>query len=236
MLLNSDYRYGKRSRKTACCLAPLLIGALLGSAGCSRAQNSGPERDRWNRPDEVMDALGLRAGSVVADVGCGKGYFALKFAARVGPTGKVYAEDIRDDVLDDVRSEAAKQGLNGVQTVHGADDDPRLPAGGLDVVFTMDSYHEWVDYDAMLDHLYAALKPGGIFGLIDGETAPGKSRDDYHSMHRMPEQMERDDLTRHGFRFVRSESGFTRPGDGKTYYFMIFQKPSPAGSARLVEP
>jgi predicted methyltransferase len=213
------------------CLTPLLAAALLGSAACSRAQNSGPERDRWNRPEEVMDALGLRAGSVLADVGCGKGYFALKFASRVGPTGKVYAEDIRDDVLDDVRSEAAKEGLNQIETVQGTDHDPRLPAGALDVVFTMDSYHEWVDYDAMLNHLYAALKPGGIFGLIDGATATGKTRDDYHSMHRMPEQMERDDLTRHGFRFLRSEPGFTRPNDGKTYYFLIFERPPAAGSS-----
>jgi predicted methyltransferase len=208
------------------CLAPLLLAAaLLATAACSRAQNSGPERDGWNRPSAVVDALGLHAGSVVADVGCGKGYFTMKFAARVGETGKVYAEDIDQDRLDDVRREAEKQGLKQVETVHGTDSDPRLPAGTLDVVFTMDSYHEWVDYDAMLDHLYAALKPGGLFGLVDGNTAPGKSRDDYHSMHRMPEQMERDDLARHGFRFLRSEPGFTRPNDGKTYYFLIFQRP-----------
>lgn len=212
--------------QAAGCLAPLLAAALLGCAACSRAQNSGPERDRWNRPDEVMDALGLHPGSVVADVGCGEGYFTFKFASRVGPTGKVYADDIREDRLDDVRRQAEKQGLKQIETVHGTDDDPRLPAGALDVVFTMDSYHEWVNYDAMLDRLYAALKPGGLFGLIDGNTAPGKSRDDYHSMHRMPEQMERDDLTRHGFRFLRSEPGFTRPNDGKTYYFLIFQKPA----------
>ena len=79
-------------------------------------------------------------------------------------------------------------------------------------------------YDSMLDHLYAALKPGGLFATIDGETKEGRSRDAYHSMHRMPESMEREDLTRHGFHFLRSEPGFTRPSDGKTYYFLIFQK------------
>jgi predicted methyltransferase len=209
----------------ASCAAVVAVMTLLASAGCSRAQNSGPERDRWNHPDEVIGALGIRPGSVVADVGCGKGYFALKFATRVAPDGKVYAEDIRDDVLDDLRADARKQSLSVIETVLGADNDPKFAASSLDVVFTMDSYHEWVDYDAMLDHLYAALKPGGIFGLIDGDTAPGKSRDDYHSMHRMPEPMERHDLARHGFRFLRSEPGFTRPSDGKTYYFLIFQKP-----------
>jgi predicted methyltransferase len=200
-----------------------VVGLLL-SAGCTRAQNSGPERDRWQRPDEVMDALGVKSGSAVADVGCGRGYFTMKLAARVGPTGKVYAEDIKDDVLADVRRDAEKQGFKQVTTVLGIEDDPRLPSGALDAVLTVDSYHEWVDYDSMLDHLYAALKPGGLFGLIDGETKAGGSRENYHSMHRMPEAMERDDLTRHGFRFLRSEAGFTRPSDGKTYYSLIFQK------------
>lgn len=222
-----SHRRHHGSRLKAWFIVPLLVVAtLLAGSGCSRAQNSGPERDKWNRPDEVMSALDIHDGSVVADVGCGKGYFALKFAARVAPTGKVYAEDIDSDVLGDVRSEAAKQGLHQIETVRGGENDPKLSASTLDVVFTMDSYHEWVDYDTMLDHLYAALKPGGIFGLVDGDTAPGKSRDDYHSMHRMPEQMERGDLTRHGFRFLRSEKGFTRPSDGKTYYFLVFQKPT----------
>jgi predicted methyltransferase len=200
-----------------------LVGLLL-AAGCTRAQNSGPERDGWQRPEEVIDALGVKSGSAVADVGCGRGYFTMKLAARVGPTGKVYAEDIKDDVLADVRRDAEKQGFKQVTTVLGIEDDPRLPSGALDAVLTVDSYHEWVDYDSMLDHLYAALKPAGQFGLIDGETKAGKSREDYHSMHRMPESMEREDLTRHGFRFLRSEAGFTRPSDGKTYYFLIFQK------------
>jgi predicted methyltransferase len=204
--------------------APLAFVCLLLVVGCSRAQNSGPERDRWQRPDEVLDALGVKSGSIVADVGCGRGYFAMKLAARVGPTGKVYAEDIKDDVLEDVHHDAEKQGLKQITTVLGAPDDPHLPSDSLDVVLTVDSYHEWVNYDSMLKHLYAALKPGGLFGLIDGETKPGRSRDDYHSMHRMPESMEREDLISHGFHFLRSEPGFTRPSDGKTYYFLIFQK------------
>ena len=201
-----------------------LLACLITPAACSRAQNSGPERDRWQHPEQVLDALGVKAGSVAADVGCGKGYFTLKLAERVGPTGKVYAEDIRDDGLANVRSEADKGGFKQVQTVLGIESDPRLPVASLDVVLAMDTYHEWVQNDAMLDRVYAALKPGGLFGLIDGATEPGKSRDDYHSQHRMPESMEREDVLRHNFQFLREEPGFTRPSDGKTYYFLIFQK------------
>jgi predicted methyltransferase len=202
----------------------VLAACLLCGAACSRAQNSGPERDHWQHPDQVLDALGVKPGAVVADVGCGKGYFTLKFAERVGPSGKVYAEDIKDDVLGDVRKSANQRGFKQIETVLGAEDDPRLPAAKLDVVLAMDTYHEWIQNDAMLDHIYAALKPGGLFGLIDGATEPGKSRDEYHSMHRMPESMEREDVLRHHFHFLREEPGFIRPSDGKTYYFLIFQK------------
>ena len=201
-----------------------LLAWLVSQAACSRAQNSGPERDRWQHPDQVLDELGVKQGSVVADVGCGKGYFTLKLAERVGSSGKVYAEDVQDDVLGNVRKEADKRGLRQIETVLGAGNDPRLPAESLDAALAMDTYHEWIQNDAMLDQIYAALKPGGLFGLIDGATEPGKSREDYHSMHRMPESMERADVLRHHFRVLRQGPGFTRPNDGKTYYFVIFQK------------
>jgi predicted methyltransferase len=202
----------------------LLAAALLTTAAC--AQNSGPARDRWQRPDEVMDALGIHAGSVVADVGCGRGYFTMLLARRVGPEGKVYAEDINDDVLADVRRDAKQEGLKQVEEIHGAPDDPHLPAGSLDVVLTVNSYHEWRQYDQMLRQLYQALKPGGLFGLIDGVAEPGQAREVYQDEHRMPESMERDDLTRNGFHLRREAPGFTRQDDGKKFYFLIFEKPA----------
>lgn len=201
--------------------------ALPGSAGCSPAQNSGPERDKWQRPAEVMAELGVRSGSVVADIGCGRGYFSFELANRVGPQGKVYAEDIKDDVLGDVRRGAKKQGLKQIETVLGAPDDPHLPANTLDVALTMNSFHEWREYDDMLRHVYDALKPGGLFGDIDGAAEPGQPRTTYYDEHRMPEEMERADITRHGFQFLRRERGFTQPDDGKVFYFLIFVKPGP---------
>jgi predicted methyltransferase len=204
--------------------AAILLASLLISAACSRAQNSGPERDRWQHPDRVLDALGVKTGMVVADIGCGKGYFVLKFADRVGPSGKVYAEDISDDVLAEVRKAAKREGMSQIQTVLGGESDPKLPESSIDIAFAMDTYHEWDQYDAMLERIYAALKPGGLFGLIDGATESGKSREDYHSLHRMPESVERGDVQRHGFHFLREEPGFTRSSDGKRYYFLVFQR------------
>ena len=189
------------------------------------AQNAGQERDAWQRPEEVMDALGIKPGSVVADVGCGAGYFTFHLAERVGPKGKVYAEDIREDRLAGIRKRAQKEGVTNIETVSGAEDDPRLPLASVDVVMIVDAYHEMRPYDAMLEAVFRALKPGGLLALIDGAAEPGRPRDEYYERHRMPEQTEREDAERNGFRFVRDQPGFTRADDKKEYYFVIFEKP-----------
>lgn len=208
----------------------LLFSFLLSASMLSRpvqtvAQDSGPERDTWQRPQEVMDALGIRPGAVVADVGCGSGYFTFHLAARVGPQGKVYAEDIDGKVLAKVRRKARKEGLTQIETIDGASDDPSLPPASLDVVLVVNSYHEWRHYEAMLRGIYQALKPGGLLALIDGMAEPGQPRSSYYEHHRMPEELEREDATHNGFRLVRKEPGFTRPDEKKEFYFLIFEKP-----------
>ena len=80
-------------------------------------------------------------------------------------------------------------------------------------------------YDAMLEAVFRALKPGGLLALIDGVAEPGRPRDEYYERHRMPEQLEREDAERNGFRFVHERPGFTRADDKKEYYFLIFERP-----------
>lgn len=189
------------------------------------AQNAGPARDAWQHPEEVMDALGVHRGSAVADVGSGEGYFTFHLADRVGPTGHVYAVDIVQSHLDLIQREAAREGLKQISTILGAPDDPHLSPNSLDFALAVDTYHEWHAYTAMLHHLFLALKPGGIFGLMDGAAPAGHPRDYYYERHRMPEQMERTEVVAAGFRFVRRERGMTRPSDGKQFYYLIFQKP-----------
>src|SRR5262245_50788889 len=79
------------------------------------AQDDWKVRDDWEKPQEVMDVLGIKAGSVVADVGAGEGYFSFHLAGRVGPTGKVYAEDILDDRLEKIRARAASEKLPQIE-------------------------------------------------------------------------------------------------------------------------
>lgn len=205
--------------------ASLVIAVLLALAGVSLAQNGGPARDAWQHPEDVMDSLIIRQGSVVADVGCGAGYFVFHLADRVGPRGQVYAEDILQFRLNQVQHEAEREGLHQVKTILGTPDNPGLPSDSLNAVLAVNTYHEWHSYQAMLAHLYAALKPGGLFGLIDAFAEMGHPRSYYYDHHQMPEQMERAELIQAGFRFLRQEGGFTRPSDGRRFYFLIFQKP-----------
>jgi ubiquinone/menaquinone biosynthesis C-methylase UbiE len=172
-----------------------------------------------------MDALGIQAGSTVADVGSGDGYFTFHLARRVGPGGRVYAADIDDGALKKLRKQAEKENLSQIETIVSAKDDPRLPPESVDVVLVVNAYHEMRDYDAMLAGLFRALRPGGRLGIIEAEDEPGKPRETYHGRHRLPEEMVREDAAGAGFRFLGKEPGFTRPNPHKQFYFLVFEKP-----------
>jgi predicted methyltransferase len=173
-----------------------------------------------------MDALGLAAGTVVADIGCGKGYFTFHLAARVTPAGRVYAVDIDEGDLKSIRQRAERERLTQIQTVLGRTDDPRLPEASLDAALVVNAYHEMRDYDAMLAGIYAALKPGGLLGIIDSPTEPGQPRRSYFSRHRVPAAVVREEAARAGFRFRSELPGFTRPRGNKEFYFLLFEKPA----------
>ena len=203
----------------------LVLARVLVGPACRAAQDSGAARDQWQRPQEVMDALGIRAGTAVADVGCGSGYFTFKLATRVGPQGEVYAEDIDEKEVAGIRRRAEAEGLTQVRSIVGVADDPGLPAASLDAILVVNSYHEWREYGKMLQHLSAALKPGGLLAIIDGVAEPGKPRTEYYARHRMPEEIVREDAAHEGFRFLRKEPGFLRPDQKKDFYFLIFERP-----------
>src|SRR5262245_19380289 len=123
-----------------------LLLALLLFAFAAPPQDDWKVRDSWQHPEKVMDALGIKAGATVADVGAGEGYFTFRLAARVGPAGKVYAEDILEDRLEQIRALASKRKLAQIETVLGTTDDPRLPAGQMDVALVVNAYHEMREY------------------------------------------------------------------------------------------
>jgi ubiquinone/menaquinone biosynthesis C-methylase UbiE len=127
----------------------------------------GPDRDAWQKPDLVMDALRIGEGSVVADVGAGGGWFTVRLARRVGPNGIVYAQDVQKQMLEAIRGRVDREGLRNVRYVHGETTDPKLPAGALDAVVIVDTYHEFANPVPLLRGLRASLKPSGRVGIVN---------------------------------------------------------------------
>jgi predicted methyltransferase len=137
----------------------------MGVAGADWLER--PERVREEQPDKALDYIGIAAGSAVADIGAGSGYFTTRLARRVGPTGKVYANDIQQGMLLLIRDKLERMKLGNVDLVLGTTDDPNLPANSLDLALMVDVYHEFSAPERMLGKLFTALKPGGRLVLLE---------------------------------------------------------------------
>jgi len=125
------------------------------------------ERVEEEEPDVALDALKLATGSTVADVGAGSGYMTVKMAKRVGPTGKVYANDIQPQMLSMLRQRLDREKLANVDLVLGTYDDPKLPANTIDLILMVDVYHEFSQPQQMLRRMRDSLKPSGRLVLLE---------------------------------------------------------------------
>ena len=200
--------------------------SALAVKNSSQESDRARKRDEWQRPGEVMDALRVKPGHRVADIGCGFGYFTFRLAARVGAEGKVYAVDIDEEAVDKVRRRKESEKLAQVEPILGKSDDPRLP-NDLDAVLIVDTYHEFREYDRMMQAVFRALKPGGRLVIIDGEGPAGKPRTEYHRLHTIPSELVREEVGSNGFVFKESRPGFYDEEYGKKFYFLIFERPLP---------
>jgi SAM-dependent methyltransferase len=165
----------------------------------------GPDRVAWQKPDQIMDALGIADGSVVADLGAGGGWFTIRLARRVGPQGVVYAEDIQPQMIEATARRVEREGLRNVRTILGTSDDPHLLPASLDAVLIVDAYHEMEEPIALLKNVARALKPQGRLGVVDfrkeggGPGPPPEDRVDPETVIRATEQaglrlLKRDDV------------------------------------------
>jgi len=125
------------------------------------------ERDIEEEPDVAIDALDLTRGMVVADIGAGSGYMTVRMAKKVGPTGKVYGEDIQPEMIDLLQRRITKEKITNVIPLLGLTDDPKLPAAAIDLELLVDVYHEFSEPQKMLRGLRAALKPSGRLVLLE---------------------------------------------------------------------
>jgi ubiquinone/menaquinone biosynthesis C-methylase UbiE len=126
-----------------------------------------PGRDKRLQINRVMDILGITPGKTVADIGAGSGWFTVRAARRVGDGGVVYAVDINPESIRYVDDRAQKEKLSNVKTILGKPDDPLLPAGAVDAVLLLKTYHEVAEPVALLRNLRGALRSGAKVGIID---------------------------------------------------------------------
>ena len=175
-----------------------------------------PDRDEWQRPHQILDALGVAEASVVADVGAGSGWFTIRLARRVGPQGLVYAQDVQPEMLNAISRRVQREGLTNVRPVLGRGSDPRLPQATLDAVLMVDAYHEIEDRVTFLANVARAIKPQGRIGVIDFRLEGGGPGPDAEE--RVSPDVVVSDADRAGLRLAATETFLPYQ------YFLVFGK------------
>ena len=141
-----------------------------------------PDREAWQKPDQVMDALHIAEGTKVADLGAGGGWFTVRLARRVGPYGRVYALDVQRLMIEAIGRRVQREGYGNVTPILGDEDDPKLPDNDLlDAVLIVDAFPEMKDPVKLLINVSRTLKPQGRIGIIDyrpGDGGPGPDAED----------------------------------------------------------
>lgn len=160
------------------------------------------EREEEERPSKLVEALDLKPGQAVADVGAGSGYFSWRMAQKVGPTGRVYATDIQPEMLVLLEKQMASRGITNVVPILGSTTNSGLPAKSIDLAIMVDVYHEFDHPYEMMESLVGALKPGGrlVFVEYRGEEkwVPIKP------LHKMTEAQVRKEMALHPVEWVET--------------------------------
>ena len=223
-----------------CCIFTLIVSSLLPASAQQRSvahgklfppenlpELEGPDRDIWQRPEQVMDALNIAEGDIVADLGAASGWFTIRLARRVGPNGRVYAEDIQREMVEVIKRRLPRENVKNVETSLGTADDPKLPIGQLDAVLMVYAYHEMERPVALLRNAARALKPDGRLGIVEFTKdggGPGPPMDERVD----PERVIRE-ANEAGLRLV------SRPNILRYQYMLVFAKntsDAPTGRGR----
>ena len=185
-------------------------------------------RDQWQQVDQIIDYLELSSAMHVADIGCHEGYLTMKLSPLVGDEGQVYAVDIEKYKLARLSKRLKAKSISNVETIHGDADNPRLPAGRLDRIVILDTYHEIEDYEKVLRHLYLALKPGGKLVIIEpiATSRASWTRKEQADKHEISLRYVLEDLDQAGFQVTNTIDPFIdRPSKYDQMWLLVASKP-----------
>ena len=177
------------------------IAHVMGHQGADWLER--PERETEERTDLLLEALALKPGEAVADIGAGTGYFSWRIARQLGAEGKVYAVEIQQEMLDLLMANMKKRGVAArVEPVLGTVQDPKLPASSVDMILLVDVYHEFDFPFEMTRAMARALKPGGrlVFVEYRGEDPQVPIK----KLHKMTEAQVKKEMTVHPLKFDRT--------------------------------
>jgi predicted methyltransferase len=214
--------------------AAVFIFAAFSLAGSAFAQQDERERERIERVPDVLAAIGVKDGAHIADVGSADGFYTLRIARAVAPTGKAYAIDIEQKSLDKLRERAQKETITNVEIILSEPADPKLPPGVLDAVLIRNAYHEMVAYREILKGVMSGLKPGGLLVVSEGisDSLLDKPREQQVKEHYIAPGIVEAELREAGFEIVDRDDAFTR-FTGRTivggYWLIRARRPAGGG-------
>ncbi len=161
-----------------------------------------PEREKEEQPNKLLDALKLKPGDVVADLGAGSGYFTFRLVDRLGPKGKVLAVDIQPEMLALIREGMKTRKVTTVEPIQGSESDPKLPTCGVDLILMVDVYHEFSYPFEMTEAMVRALKPGGRLVFVEYRLEDPKVP--IKLVHKMTEKQVRKEMEPHPVTWVQT--------------------------------
>jgi ubiquinone/menaquinone biosynthesis C-methylase UbiE len=168
------------------------------------AQDS--DRDLWQQPERIMDVAGIKPGMVIGEAGAGDGYFTFYLSKRVGENGKIYANDIKQDVLKEIEERCKKDSIRNIVTIVGDVADPLFPEGELDMVIMMRAFHDFEKPPEWMKNVIPGLKPGARLIIIDPDPEKsGRGRGHFWTKEKVLSTMQETD-----FELVRIETFLER--------------------------
>ena len=188
----------------------IALGTFLNCTAFKHFAHEGTERDAWQLPARVIHSLGIQPGDYVADLGSGSGYFTGRLAQTVGPAGKVYAVDIDEKINQYVAKRVKEEGHSNVDIILAKLDDPRLPEGSVDLIFSSNTYHHLENRTSYFLNAKKYLKPSGRVAIIDFR------KEAYH--HHTENQVIREEMQKAGYRLEKEFDFLTKQ------HFLVFLK------------